>query len=124
MKVQCYQVWGECDDKSYVKGATSSLPPDPQAMVLAVANEHGAVLINEDAVGTGKLAVEWVAAIGPIALLAVAHEDFDHALFDIKVADGVRLCISEIDIAFRIQANGFWTSERCLKRRAAITLEA
>lgn len=46
-----------------------SLPPDADAVVFAVADEDGAVAIDEHAVGAGEPGFQRVIAVGAVAFL-------------------------------------------------------
>ena len=74
-------------------------------MGFTITDEDGAIFVNEDPVGTGKLAVERVVAIRAVTFPSVPNEDFKGALLHINIANGVRLRVSEIDVPSSIQAD-------------------
>lgn len=90
-----------------ISKCADSLSPHTHTMRLAVADEDGVVLIHEDTMGPGNLAVHRVVAIGAVAFLDIADEDFEGAHYHIEVTDGMRLGVGEIDIAHASRPTAF-----------------
>src|SRR5258708_7058646 len=92
---------------------------DADAVILAVADEEGAVLVHEDAVRAGHLAGERV-AVGAVALFAGASDDFEIAGLRVHAADRVVLHVGDEKVAGAVEANLVRQVKRRLQRRTAI----
>ena len=95
----------------------------PNPVVFAITDENGIIFVDKDAVGSGQTALEWI-AIGAIGLFPIADEQFKCVFRDIDHAYRVRFSISQVYIAFGIEADTLGAGECCAKRRSTIASEA
>src|SRR5438552_4127953 len=91
-------------------------------MVLAIADEHRTVSVNEHPMGTGKaglLRIAWLA----VAWLTGAGNQFDRAAFDIEATDGVVLCVGDVNVTVGGDGDPFRSVQRRFFCRSTIAGE-
>src|SRR5690349_18463739 len=91
-------------------------------MILRVADEDGAVGVNEDAVRAGEAAFERV-ALRPVPFLPGSCDQLDGAAGGVDRADRVALGVGEIDAAIGPDAEALGPRERRGQRRPAVAGE-
>ena len=101
----------------------SLLLQQPNPVVFAVANEDRIVFVDKYAMRPSQTTLKGI-AVGAIGLFPIADEQFKCVFRDVDHAYRVRFSISQVYIAFGIEADTLGARECGAERRATVASEA